>query len=129
MGRPAAEVVRASYTISVECYTLWLTNSRGKIMDQPSALFGVAADPMNNRRGIMWMVSTEEIRRAPISILREAIHWVEHFNRLYPDGLENFVDLRNGLHLRWLRLLGFSEQETVMIHGHPFTLVQRGCHV
>lgn len=125
-GLPAAEVVPLSFQLSVEAYAMRLTNQQGKIEDDPTALFGVCGDPHEPERGVLWMVASSEIVRAPISFLREARHWLDHFSRLYPAGLHALADSRNGLHLRWLRLLSFQEIGTVSVRGHEFVHVFKG---
>lgn len=122
-GRPAAEVVPVSFSLCVEAYTVRLTNQRG-IEPDPCVLFGLCAHPTIDL-GVMWMVCTSEIHKAPFSVLREARFWIEHFQRLYPAGLTNLVDARNGLHLRWLKLLGFTEITEMQVNGHPFIQVFR----
>jgi hypothetical protein len=122
-GKPAVEVVPVSFSLSVEAYTVRLT-TMGKVEPDPCVLFGLCSHP-NVDLGIMWMVCTSEIHKAPFSIAREARFWIEHFQRLFPAGLSNLVDARNGLHLRWLKILGFTERNEQRVNGHKFIQVFR----
>lgn len=122
-GQSATEVVPLAFDTSTECYTVRLTDRHGRIEPDPSAIFGVAKD--TETLGVLWMLASSEIVRAPMSILREAQHWVAEFHRRYPGGLHNLVWSENDLHLRWLRLLGFEEGKTLQLHGHTFIHVYR----
>jgi hypothetical protein len=122
---PAVDAVQWSFACSAEVYTWRLQDSRGRIEEGPAAIFGVTPG-FHEGTGCPWLVATSEIIRAPISILREAQHWMDHFHQKYPQGLFNLVDARNGLHLRWLWLLGFKELGRHSVRGNEFVHVHRG---
>jgi hypothetical protein len=125
-GAEAQTAIECSHAFSLETYSVRLETPHGRIAEDPAALFGVACAPIEEGLGVIWMVATSEIHRAPISILREAQHWMDHFHRVFPEGLFNIVDARNGLHLRWLWLLGFKELGRHQVRGHEFVHVYRG---
>lgn len=119
-GRSVTEIVPMSLALSRECYTIRLTDEHGRIEEHPAVLFGVSDDPSRDGMGIMWMLATNGIRRASLSVIREAPKWLDHFNHLYPNGIHNIVDSRNSLHIRWLLLTGFTFEDAVLINGTPF---------
>jgi len=124
-GLPAEQVVPLSFDQSRECYTIRLSTQRQTVEDEPCVIFGVTDDPHNKDVGIMWLLGTPRMRRAALSILREAPKWLDHFNRIYTGGIHNFVDTRNDLHVRWLLLTGFAMGDTYMLNGVPFVHVMR----
>lgn len=124
-GRSPEVIMPVSFAISSECYTIRLAKD-GKVEQRPAVLCGVADDPVRYGVGVMWLVATPDIRRGALSLLREAPHWLDHWqHHLYPGGLHNNVDSRNDQHVRWLRYLGFECDQTVDINGVPFYHMQR----
>lgn len=107
-GMTAGEVVPASLLHSHECYTVRLSPH-----EEPCVIFGMTED------GLVWMLCTDDIRKAPLSILREARAWIDHWMS-YCGYLWNLVDSRNTLHVRWLTLLGFTFGEPIDVNGFPF---------
>lgn len=124
-GQPADKVVPLSLSLSSECYTIRLTDSNGKIENAPAVIFGVADHTNVPDLGIVWLLATPKIHRAPISILREAAPWLDHFNKRYPAGITNIVDVRNDLHMRWLAILGFEFGNVMRVNGHDFMHTMR----
>lgn len=70
-------------------------------------LFGLDAVDQNPEFGIVWMVTSDDIRAHRRQLLAESPSWLEALHRTYPL-LGNHVDARNTVHIRWLRWLGFS---------------------
>jgi hypothetical protein len=72
----------------------------------PVGVFGVdrTPDPMV---GIVWMLSTDEIKNHKREFLVESKPYVLALNDDFPI-ITNMVDARNTLHHRWLKWLGFS---------------------
>jgi hypothetical protein len=125
-GRSPQEIVPLSVSVSRESYTIWLTDDNGTVSARPCAIFGVGDDPNEPQWGVMWFLGTPEIRKAPLSIIREAVKWLNHFNKKYPCGIHNIVDSRNDLHLRWLMLTGFTFSDHLYtIQGVPFVHAER----
>lgn len=84
----------------------------------PVALFGIRDVP-GTGTGVPWMVCTHGIGHFRFEVLREMRHWVASWTWRYRR-LQNYVDPRNALHVRWLKLLGFKFEEPVF-----FTVQQR----
>ena len=78
-----------------------------------SAVFGVA-------HGIIWLVGTDEISKHPVAFFRVSRKIFHNLCKDYSK-LENWVDARNILSLRWLKWLGFNISP-------PFTAGNSLCH-
>lgn len=85
----------------------------GCIDHEPAFIIGVTQD------GTVWLLGTPAISRAALSVFRACTQIAEALLRQYPR-LHNVVDLRNTLHVRWLKLLGFTFTEVVEVNGHQF---------
>ena len=76
------------------------------------ALFGIS-------NGLIWLVATDEINKYPITFYRLS-------RKIFPsliegyDYIENYVDARNTLSLRWLKWLGFTIKEPKCINNGIF---------
>jgi hypothetical protein len=92
----------------------WIIEIDGK----PAVIFGVAKD------GVIWMVGTDAISTVRKEFFRLAQSIVEQLLQWYPR-LHNQADCRNELHLRWLRLLGFTMGEFVGVNGKTFRQFHR----
>ena len=57
--------------------------------------------------GYPWLMATPEIENIPMTFLRESKRWLEDVHKVYPI-MTNVADERNGVHLKWLKWLGFS---------------------
>lgn len=113
-------VLPLSVSIAFESYT-----ARLHAMLPPFALFGVTDDPQHCGMGIVWFLGTPDVKGVGRRILREAAFWLASWDRRYPNGLHNFVDTRNLLHLRWLELLGFEFGPIVDVGDTPFVYTVR----
>jgi hypothetical protein len=80
----------------------------------PCVLFGTA--PIELGIGAPWMVCTTDISGHAISILRELRHWITYWKLNY-GLLENQIELRNTLHIRWLELLGAKIGQSVQLRN------------
>lgn len=118
-GMTPKEVLPVSLSLSQECYTVRL-NRKFDVVDYPAAIFGLAPDPMSSKRGVVWMLCTPEIRHCTLALIRESGFWLDHFESLYPEGIHNYVDARNELHVRWCVLTGFKLGALYMRNGFPF---------
>jgi hypothetical protein len=105
-GRTAHEAVFSSWAASEHT---WVAHIDGL----PAVLFGVAPG------GVIWLVGTDAIGPAALPVFRLSRKCVaallEHHGRLH-----NVADIRNHLHLRWLKLLGFTMANLVAVNGQPF---------
>lgn len=76
------------------------------------ALFGVS-------NGIIWLVATDEINNYPVRFYRMSRKIFHNLRRGY-NYLENYVDARNKLSLRWLKWLGFTIEPPQKINNGIF---------
>ena len=77
----------------------------------PLAIFGIGPNHNSPEVGIPWMVGTDEMTKYSIPLVRDARKWVERHLNTYTI-LTNYVDSRNIVHLKWLRHIGFTIDET-----------------
>jgi len=81
---------------------------------EPVAVFGVRRVPdttgQNRRVGVPWLVATDVIERYPVHFYRVSKDIIADMRSRY-DYLENWVDARNALSVRWLRWAGFTVGE------------------
>lgn len=89
-----------------------------KVDGEPVALAG-AAYTAEKSCGLVWMLCTPGVSRAPRRILKEARRWLETQHETY-DVLCNRAWAGNALHLGWLRLLGFTLMPPVLVNGAEF---------
>ena len=73
------------------------------------AIFGVSG-------GVIWLVGTDTISKHPIAFYRISRLCFKNLCKGY-SRLENFVDARNFLSLRWLKWLGFDVQPIGFLDG------------
>ena len=72
---------------------------------KPAVIFGAA--PIENNKGCIWLLGTDEIFNHPVTFYRESKKILPLLMQNY-SYLENYVDARNLLSLRWLKWLGFT---------------------
>lgn len=84
---------------STDCYAIEKT---GVVI----ALFGAAPVEGSPQAGIVWMVSSDDLKTISILFLR---HCKKHCQSLFANYrlLGNIVDSRNEVHVRWLKWLDF----------------------
>ena len=73
------------------------------------AVFGVSG-------GVIWLVGSDTISEHPIAFYRLSRPFFLNLRKGYKR-LENFVDARNFLSLRWLKWLGFNVQPFGFLNG------------
>lgn len=80
---------------------------------EPIAAFGVAPGSYLQSFGIPWMLGTEEICGSnAINFLRNSKIIINYWLSRW-DYLENYVDARNEISLRYLKFLGFVIDEPI----------------
>lgn len=84
----------------------------------PFLLFGVSPDPLSTA-GRVWLLATDRVSAAPRAAIRLAREWLPRWHSKHPT-LHNVADCRNTLHLRWLKLMGFSFGGKTDVNGLPF---------
>lgn len=94
------------------------------IDDEPVALFGVSDVPGNPDVGQPWLMATPGLLRAKREFIRQSRDWLHTLaiSRPYKT-LRNLVDMRNTLHVRWLKWLGAKfHGDEVMQHFRRFEI-------
>jgi len=129
---PPLEAVLMGFHLSDECHTV-------EVDGEPVALFGVTPPTPGPRPpedslpeelpensfpliGFVWLLGTPKIFDISKTFLRWSKDWLKHVGRNY-DGLMNYVDARNEVHIRWLTWVGFDFvvlHPNKGVHGEAF---------
>lgn len=93
----------------------------GLVNDEPVCMFGVAPRSVVTGRGAPWLIGSTGLERYVATFIRRCAPEVQKMRDSY-NLLENFVDARNDLAIRWLMWLGFTIQPAAPygINGEPF---------
>lgn len=75
-------------------------------LELPIVLFGVMS--YSKTVGIPWMVATDDLLKHKRFIIKHSREYVDKMLELYPDGLLNFIDCRNTVHIEYIKHLGFT---------------------
>lgn len=75
-------------------------------LELPFALFGVM--PLTKTTGIPWMVATDDIVKHKRFFVKTSREYIPQMLALYPDGLTNFIDARNKVHIDYIKHFGFE---------------------
>jgi len=76
------------------------------------AIFGCAATAILSQTGIPWMVGTDRVAEFPISFARGGRRYVREMLTRF-SYLENWVDVRNELSIKWLKWCGFHFDDPI----------------
>lgn len=99
--------------------------ARTAIIDgDPAVMFGVGAPFVLGRTGVPWLLGTDAVRKVRKSFLIECRAHIEDWMQHY-SSLENRVDARNQVSIRWLKWLGFEVKPAITVAGytfHPFVM-------
>lgn len=82
---------------------------------------GISPAGLSGRRS-PWLLGSTEIERNPAPFLRYTREKMPELRRCYP-WMENHVDARNIVTIRWLRWLGFTIHDAV-----PYGILRRPFH-
>jgi hypothetical protein len=96
---------------ATQCFAAYLG---GKLV----CIFGVNPHPTEGV-GVPWLLGTPLLDRYMISVCKQAKAILVDWHTAYPT-LTNFTACRNTRILNWLRWLGFSFGDTVVLNGHTF---------
>ena len=93
----------------------------GLVNDELVCMWGVCPISLISGSGSPWMLGTDLINKKQRIFLRRSKPWLDDIRKDYRY-LENFVDERNVMSIKWLKWLGFEmdEAEPYGIHGEPF---------
>lgn len=75
--------------------------------DKPLAIFGTVPDPNLDDMGRVWLLGSDELSKHPLFFLRNSHKWIEKLHQRYTI-LWNYIDVRNEVHIRWLKWCGFN---------------------
>jgi hypothetical protein len=70
-------------------------------------IFGVAQHVILSDKGIPWMLTSDELPKHAVAVLRANRRWIQEMQLKYLF-LYNYVDVRNHAAVRWLSWLGFQ---------------------
>lgn len=99
-GRSPVQAVFTSALKSDYTKVIWCGN-------RPVAAFGVGRATLCSPYGIPWLLGTRDVERLSIAILRSSRQYIKQMVNEY-GRLENFVDERNTVAIRWLDICGFT---------------------
>lgn len=87
----------------------------------PVAIMGVCP-PNQVGLGMIWLLGTPDIERIPATFARQSRYVLRDiFNQIYDlYGLFNYTHLKNDVHHRWLKWLGFKFLRIVEHNNHQF---------
>lgn len=71
------------------------------------AIFGGGPHPHRDDCGLPWMMASDHLKTQWVWFLRNSDRIVDLVQRHYPL-LWNVIDIRNAVHMRWLRWCGFT---------------------
>ncbi|MBN2453749.1 MAG: hypothetical protein JXB40_05780 [Candidatus Omnitrophica bacterium] len=92
------EALRLSYEISEMCFTV-------EIKGVPAIMFGAAPPILLSDRATIWLLATDGILSVRKSLVKECRRFIDMMLQIYPF-LENYVDARNTLSMKWLTWCG-----------------------
>ncbi len=120
VGMGPIRALADSLNRSVAAWTGLVDDSR------PVCMFGVTPVDILAGVGSPWLLGTEDLPKCAVTFLKLNKSYVAKMLKLFPR-LENYVDVRNVLSIRWLKWLGFKfdpEPVPYGIWGLPFLRFQ-----
>lgn len=93
---------------------------------RPILICGVA--PTHPQAAAIWMLGTPLLEQYALPSVRESLRWIKGWHQTYPL-LWNRALESNDLHVRWLKLLGFSFLRRLDLRGNTFIEFARLRHV
>jgi hypothetical protein len=101
----------------------------GIVNNEPICVWGVVDRDIIFKSGVPWMVGSELLDKYAVVFLRRCKKQVMKMFENY-DNLENHVDARNILAIKWLQWLGFTIHEpkpygALELPFHKFTMRRR----
>lgn len=97
-GNTPMQALRHGVRASYECYVALADG-------EPFAVFGISAN--DNGVGVPWMLTTGKQRQFPRVFLGYCKRFVKRWSAMHRE-LNNWVDERHTVAVRWLEWLGFS---------------------
>ena len=93
----------------------------GLVNDELVCMWGVCPISLISSSGSPWMLGTDLIEKKQRIFLRRSKPWLDDIRKDYKH-LENHVDERNTLSVKWLKWLGFEMDKAAPygVNGEPF---------
>lgn len=116
----ASHGLRPDFALRVACASSsWLR--AGTVDGEAFCLFGVASHSILTGAGTPWLLGTDMARKVPKEFLKQSRALLPVMSKGFRR-LENWVDSRNDVSIRWLKWLGFAMMpaEPFGIYGLPF---------
>lgn len=82
-------------------------------------MFGISEYDMPKDFGSIWYLGSDECTKHPFTFVREGLKFTQQWLRKYKI-LINAVDKRNLTHIEWLKSIGMTISNPVMINGFEF---------
>lgn len=115
--KPLKQAVANAVAVSTRCHTVLVDGA-------PAAIFGVAPMPGNPLQGSVWLRAANRISHCLLYVIKESPRYLEGFLKDYPGGLYAIpMAENNDLHLRWLRLVGFTPHHWIYQNNTPFQVM------
>jgi hypothetical protein len=110
----------------IECLDMAVSAFTGFIDGELAAIAGFAVPEMLGRRAMPWLVTTDTVDRHPLAFARASRRILDALRKDH-ELLENYVDARHTVCVRWLRWLGCTLEpaQPLAPHGlmfHRFTI-------
>lgn len=88
---------------------------------EPFAIYGGAPDDLcsDSTVGISWLLGTDALKDHSVWFIRNCRDLLDEVHEHFPT-LHNYADVRNTVHIRWLRWSGFTMGELVPRNGTHF---------
>jgi len=99
---------------SIECYTVW-----NKKDDKAIAVFGSGDIENIPYSGYVWMLGSDDISKIKLEFLRHCKEWLAKLLRRYRI-VYNIIDVRNEVHIKWLKYMGFELGTEITRNGYKF---------
>lgn len=97
------EALRLSYELSSLCLTI-------EIEGIPGAMFGLVPQTLLSDSATIWLLSTDAVYSVSKLFLKECRRFIQIMLKEY-SLLENYVDARNTVSIRWLKWCGATIEE------------------
>ena len=99
-GVEPVEALREGFLNSVQPLTV--VGVKGEF-EYPIAMFGVVKE--SSDIGRIWLLGSEDIFKIKTNFIRQSKAWFRHVSEPFKV-VTNIVDMRNHVHIRWLRWCG-----------------------
>jgi hypothetical protein len=115
--QPLKQALTKAVSVSSQCFTVLVDG-------EPAVIFGVAPMPGNPLAGSVWLRAANRISKCLLYVIKESPRYLQGFLKAYPAGLYALpMAENNDLHLRWLRLVGFTPHHWIYHNNTPFQVM------